>query len=58
MKSWMTSLGGLLTAIGAACMQSNDATVVIIGRVLSFVGPVLLGLAAKDFNVTGGTRQQ
>ena len=58
MKSWKTSLSGLLTAIGAALAQSDDHTVRIIGQILLIIGPLLLGLSAKDSNVHGGTVAQ
>ena len=58
MKSWKTSLSGLLTAIGAALAQSDDHTVRIIGQILLIIGPLLMGLSAKDHDVHGGTVAQ
>jgi hypothetical protein len=59
MKNWETSIGGILLAIGAICTQVKDnPTLVLIGGVLSAVGALILGLAAKDHNVTGGTKTQ
>lgn len=55
MKSWKTTLAGLLTAIGTAFTQSGNATLVQIGGILTPIGAVLIGLFAKDSNVTGGT---
>ena len=58
MKNWKTTLFGLITALGVGCIQSTDPTVQVIGKILAVVGPILLGLFAKDSNVTGGTTQQ
>jgi hypothetical protein len=58
MKSWKTTLGGAITAIGAAFSQSDDATLKAIGQVLIVLGPVLIGIFAKDSNVHGGTVAQ
>lgn len=53
MKNWKTTLFGGLIAAGAGLAQSDDAILKTIGQVLSIVGPVLLGLFAKDHNVSG-----
>ena len=58
MKSWKTSLGGLLQAIGLPLSQYEDATLKQVGIICAAAGALLLGLAAKDLNVTGGTTQQ
>ena len=58
MKNFKTTIGGIITALGAACTQSNDKTVQIIGLILAILGPLLLGAVAKDANVTGGTVAQ
>ena len=58
MKSWKTTLFGAMTAAGLGMTQSSDQVIVIIGQILAALGPVLLGLFAKDANVTGGTVQQ
>ena len=52
-KNWMTTLAGIITAVGVALLQNEDATLKLIGQVLSVVGPLILGWAAKDFNKTG-----
>ena len=52
-KSWKTTLAGFLTALGVTLSQNEDATLKLIGQVLSVVGPLILGWAAKDFNKTG-----
>ena len=58
MTNWKTSVGGIILALGAMCTQMNDSTYKLIGGVLSAIGALFLGLAAKDSNVTGGTKQQ
>jgi len=57
-KSWLTTLGGVLTAAGASLILSEDHIVRVIGQILSVVGPLLLGWAAKQYNVTGGSIPQ
>lgn len=58
MKNWKTTLFGALTAAGLGLTQSADPILQVIGKVLTILGPVLLGLFAKDNNVTGGTVPQ
>ena len=58
MTSWKTSLGGIILALGGIFTQQTDHTLQLIGAVLSAVGALLLGLAAKDSNVHGGTVAQ
>lgn len=55
MKNWKTTLAGLLGTIGAALIVVDDPTVKAIGAFMVALSPVLLGLAAKDSNVHGGT---
>lgn len=57
-KNWMTTFAGMATALGAALSQQEDATLKAIGQILVIIGPLLLGIMAKDNNVTGGTREQ
>ena len=52
MKSWKTTLGGVLGAIGAALVAMDDIFLKAAGSVLSAVGVLLLGLAARDNNVS------
>ena len=64
MKNWKTTLAGLLTgfpvAIDALLTAYNSGT--FTGKsglqLMAGVGLVLLGVYAKDSNVTGGTVQQ
>lgn len=58
MKNWKTTLFGGLTAAGMGLTQSDDPLLKTIGQILIVVGPVLLGIFAKDINVTGGAVQQ
>lgn len=57
-KNWKTTLFGALTAAGLGMSQASDATVSLIGKILSVVASALMGLFAKDNNVTGGTKPQ
>ena len=56
MKSWLTSLGGILVAIGTPLAAANDPNIKLIGVVIGAIGALILGIGAKDFNVTGGTK--
>lgn len=59
MKSWKTTLFGALAAVGAYLQTVQDpAWLQTVGKALVVAGPLLLGLFAKDSNVTGGTVQQ
>jgi hypothetical protein len=58
MKNWKTTLFGGLTAAGLGLSQSDDPILKTIGQILMVVAPVLLGIFAKDSNVTGGMVQQ
>ena len=52
MKSWKTTLGGILTAAGIF-LESNDSPVLsLIGQVLSAGGVFLIGLSARDNGVS------
>lgn len=57
-KNWKTTLFGGITAAGIGLSASDDPILKTIGIVLAAIGPVLLGLFAKDNNVTGGSVQQ
>lgn len=57
-KSWKTSVGSVIAAAGIALQASDDDTLRFIGLVLSSLGTLMLGVNAKDRDVTGGTRQQ
>jgi hypothetical protein len=51
-KSWKTSIGGILLAIGQALMaQSDPWWLWKVGSIMSPIGAALLGLSARDNNV-------
>lgn len=52
MKSWKTSLGGLLTTIGVALVANGTGAAHQIGVALTALGPLITGLAARDSNVS------
>jgi hypothetical protein len=58
MKNWKTTLGGILSAAGIGMAGSGNGTMHIVGTIIASVGALLMGGAAKDNNVTGGTTQQ
>jgi len=51
MKNWKTTLGGILTSLGLALKGHSDLW--WLGDFCTITGPLLLGLGAKDHNVTG-----
>jgi hypothetical protein len=56
MKNWKTTLAGLLGACGQ--LFGILGLPVEIGNAVSVIGLALLGLFAKDMNVSGGKVQQ
>lgn len=59
MKNWKTTLCGALGALGVYLQSVNDpAWLGIVGQILAGIGTFLLGMFAKDRNVTGGATQQ
>lgn len=58
MKSWKTTLGGVLAAAGTAMQASENSNVKLVGAIAGAVGLFFLGISSKDNNVTGGTKQQ
>ena len=53
MKSWKTTLGGVLLAIGGwASTQSDPWWIYKAGGIINIIGALLLGGAARDNNVT------
>tara|TARA_R110000868_G_C10808691_1_gene757681 strand:- start:142 stop:357 length:216 start_codon:yes stop_codon:yes gene_type:complete len=51
-KSWKTTLGGILLAIGGwASTQSDPWWLYKAGGLLNVVGALILGMAARDNNV-------
>ena len=48
-KSWTTSIGGILLAAGGFMATQMEGQVVkLIGGVVSAIGALLMGLAARD----------
>ena len=64
MKSWKTTLAGLLAGLPVAITALVDAynagqfTGKSVLQVILGVGIILIGIFAKDHNVTGGTTPQ
>ena len=58
MKSWKTTVGGLILAIGGYLTQQEDSTLKLIGGICVVLGPLILGTFSKDNNVHGGTTAQ
>ncbi len=52
MKSWKTTFGGFLSAIGITLSQSSDKVLGPIGAILMAVGTLLIGYAARDNSVS------
>lgn len=54
MKNWKTTVGGAMTAIGLTLKNHGSASYEYwIGEVLEILGPLVIGLTAKDHDVTG-----
>lgn len=51
MKSWKTTLAGAIGALGAY-FTTLDGSLHIVGQVLTAVGTFLVGLFARDNNVS------
>lgn len=65
MKNWKTTLAGLLTGalmlIGGALnnrAQNPSAPPVTVGNLAPAIAIAVMGMLAKDGDVTGGTRKQ
>ena len=56
MKNWKTTLAGLLAAAGQ--ILGIFGVPVEVGNAVSVIGLFILGIFAKDKNVTGGTVNQ
>lgn len=52
MKSWKTTAAGALGAIATFLVAQENGTLKLIGQILSGVSVALLGLFARDNNVT------
>ena len=51
-KSWRTSLGGILLALGAPMATAGEDWVAGIGTVCMILGGLLVGVNARDNKVT------
>lgn len=59
MKSWKTLLAGAVAALGQFFeSQPEPSWLPIVGKLLTGAGVFLIGMFAKDNNVTGGTVKQ
>jgi hypothetical protein len=52
MKSWKTTLGGLLSSLGLLGTQHPDPAVAKFGAALAAFGTLLTGAAARDNGVS------
>lgn len=52
MTSWKTTLAGAVGAVGAFLSTQSDHTLATIGQVVTGVATFLLGMFARDNNVT------
>ena len=51
-KSWQTTLGGILLGIGTPLAATGEGAYQVIGVILSSVGALILGTAARDHKVS------
>ena len=58
MKNWQTTVAGLLTGLPQILAVTGVAIPVPFLNLISASGAIALGYFAKDWNVTGGTKQQ
>lgn len=58
MTNWMPTAAGFLAAFGLLLSQMDNPTVKLVGLILGAAGTAMLGLVAKQFNITGGSVPQ
>jgi hypothetical protein len=58
MKNWKTTVGGILLGVGTPLAAAGEGIYKTIGVALATVGGLIVGITAKDSNVTGGTVKQ
>jgi hypothetical protein len=58
MKSWQTTLAGLITGLPQILSVIGVAIPTPFLNLISALGAIALGYFAKDWNVTGGTKAQ
>ena len=51
-SSWKTTVGGILLGVGAPLAAGGEGIYSTIGTVMMAVGGVLLGVSARDSNVS------
>lgn len=52
MKNWKTTLGGIMLGIGTPLAAGGEGIYKTIGVILATIGGILVGVAARDANVT------
>ena len=50
MKSWKTTVGGILLGVGTPLAAAGEGIYKTVGVILSTVGGLLVGLSARDNN--------
>ena len=55
--NWKTTLAGAVGALGTY-LATQPGGWAVVGQVLQAIGVFLIGAAAKDSNVTGGSKPQ
>lgn len=58
MKNWQTTVAGLVTGLPQILSLLGLAIPVPFLNLVTALGAIALGYFAKDWNVTGGTKQQ
>lgn len=51
-SSWKTTLGGILMGVGAPLAGMGEGFYATLGTVLLAIGGILLGVSARDSNVS------
>lgn len=51
MKNWITTVGGVLAAVGTIASQAVPAPYSWIPALIAAIGSAMIGGGAKDFNV-------
>jgi hypothetical protein len=48
MKSWQTTVGGILAAVGSYMVNSQTGVLNLVGQIVQAVGLFFLGFSAQD----------
>jgi len=51
MKSWKTTVGGILMGVGVPLSTAGEGIYKTIGVILAAIGGILMGVSARDNNV-------